>query len=415
MNRIKAVWINYCAQAPGKDKARKGKDGHWEELPGCEKVELSIENQKATATFSIASPPKTKTAYVLQTAFVNGEGNAHFTEVGTFHVTVASAAPSGGKTVASGPTPATVDRALPAPRQLFQQQSWEYLSDLQEFDVKSGPWPVSKNGDLGNPEHRTIQVDGVQSPKGLSMHPPDGHYASVKYRPGKQASVFQAQVALNDSTTFVPAAAVFEVWGDGKRLWQSNPIKEPKRPQECRVDVAGVDVLELRVNATGSHFGLHAVWVEPRVLRDADSRQPPTLAPARAAPSPPPKRPDETDLAPPKPADGLSMNELNRFPERFLDKPVSVKAWLHWAYVGRGTVIELQVVNDNKVRPTNLYFTTTRDLATQWVDNMPRTEQPYRVILTAKYDQQKNGGTYTFKVVKIQVLDAQDKVVKAFE
>jgi hypothetical protein len=38
------------------------------------------------------------------------------------------------------------------------------------------------------------------------------------------------------------------------------------------VDVTGVDVLELRVHAQGSHWGLHAVWIEPRLLETADSQ-----------------------------------------------------------------------------------------------------------------------------------------------
>jgi len=33
----------------------------------------------------------------------------------------------------------------------------------------------------------------------------------------------------------------------------------------------GVDVLELRVIAPGHHIGLHAVWIEPRLLQKADT------------------------------------------------------------------------------------------------------------------------------------------------
>jgi hypothetical protein len=46
---------------------------------------------------------------------------------------------------------------------------------------------------------------------------------------------------------------------------------------------------------------------------------------------------------------------------------------------------------------------------------MPRSERPYRVSLTARYDNKKNGQTYTFKVEKIEVLGANDKVVKEFK
>jgi hypothetical protein len=99
------------------------------------------------------------------------------------------------------------------------------------------------------------------------MHPPDGgEYASASYQLDKQASLFRAEVALNDSTNLIMSAAVFEVWGDGKRLWQSKPINQTRHSHRCRVDVSGVDVMELRVASTGSHVGLHAVWYEPRLL-----------------------------------------------------------------------------------------------------------------------------------------------------
>jgi hypothetical protein len=42
-------------------------------------------------------------------------------------------------------------------------------------------------------------------------------------------------------------------------------------PQEFSLKVAGVDVLELRVIAPGHHIGLHAVWIEPRLLQKSDN------------------------------------------------------------------------------------------------------------------------------------------------
>jgi S1-C subfamily serine protease len=157
------------------------------------------------------------------------------------------------------------------PRKIFERQPRVFLCDLDEIDVKSGPWPVTKNGDLGDPEGRFIQVDGIRSPKGLSMHPPDRDYASISYRLDKQASLLKADVALNDSTTQVADAAVFEVWGDGKPLWHSLPVHNPRRTQKVKVDVSKVDVLELRVKAPNSHLGLHAVWFEPRLLQKPDT------------------------------------------------------------------------------------------------------------------------------------------------
>jgi hypothetical protein len=157
------------------------------------------------------------------------------------------------------------------PRTLFAAGPRVYLSDLEETAVRAGPWPFSNNGVIG-PDRHPIKVNGVPSPKGLGLHPPDSPGdAAVSYRLGRQAAVFKAAVALNDTCAFTFSQAVFEVSGDGKRLWQSAPVGKDTPAQECRVDVSGVDVLELRVASQGSHFGLHAVWVEPRLLQKADT------------------------------------------------------------------------------------------------------------------------------------------------
>jgi hypothetical protein len=154
---------------------------------------------------------------------------------------------------------------------LFAKGPREYLSDFTEFESRIGPWPVSRNGVIG-PDNNPIEVGGVRSPKGLGMVPPDKPgLAYAKYRLGKKAAVFKAAVALNDNAKIVRDQAVFEVFGDDKRLWQSAPVGKGTKAQECSVDVSGVDVLELRVTSTGSHFGLHAVWLEPRLLQKADT------------------------------------------------------------------------------------------------------------------------------------------------
>jgi hypothetical protein len=125
------------------------------------------------------------------------------------------------------------------------------------------------------PERKPIVVDGVPSPKGLGLHPPDKPLAaSARYQLSKQAALFKTKVALNDTATIVHSKAVFEVYGDGKRLWQSAPVGKGTRPQECTVSVSGVDVLELRVYSQGTHLGLHAVWLEPRLLQAADTPDP---------------------------------------------------------------------------------------------------------------------------------------------
>jgi hypothetical protein len=154
---------------------------------------------------------------------------------------------------------------------LFEFGARDYLSDLEQFDVKPGPWPIARNGKIGY-EAREIAVNGHPSPKGMGMHPPEGPgFASVKFRLDKKAAVFKAEGAVNDTPIAVAGRAVFEVLGDGKMLWQSAPVAKGENPAECIIDVSSIDVIELRTRAEGGNFGVNAVWLEPRLLQHADT------------------------------------------------------------------------------------------------------------------------------------------------
>jgi hypothetical protein len=144
-----------------------------------------------------------------------------------------------------------------------------FLADLQEFDVKSGPWPYTKNGQIGDGK-TAIMVTGVVAPRSLGMHPPPRSYSAAKFHLDRQGTLFKATVALNDGARVIAAKAVFEVLGDGRSLWKSALVSRPGQPQECLVDVTGVDVLELRVHSQSTNNGLHAVWLWPRVLPKKD-------------------------------------------------------------------------------------------------------------------------------------------------
>ncbi len=63
-----------------------------------------------------------------------------------------------------------------------------------------------------------------------------------------------------------PEYLTFLVLGDGKVLWKSDLVDTARSVQDCKVDVGGIDVLELRVDCPGSGVNAHAVWLDPRVL-----------------------------------------------------------------------------------------------------------------------------------------------------
>jgi eukaryotic-like serine/threonine-protein kinase len=185
----------------------------------------------------------------------------------------------------------------PAPAsKIFPNGPSRFLCYLPQFDVKAGEWPI-KRGECGN--GKAIKVGGVLSPHGLGMHPPfGGSPASAKYRLNREATLFKATVAVDDSTDWCWSPAVFTVLGDGKKLWSSEHISALKphvRSQECKVLVEGVDVLELRVQAVNGNKGVLAVWVEPQILQKFDSPAAPRDE-AKADEEPPAPGPPKKDV-----------------------------------------------------------------------------------------------------------------------
>jgi hypothetical protein len=152
----------------------------------------------------------------------------------------------------------------------FKNGPREFLSDMPENVIKHGERRFAKNGDLDEGRSK-IKVNGVLSPKGLNMHPPENGFSAVSYRLDKKAAVFRASVALDDKTQKPRNPAVFELLGDGKSLWESKPINKGTPPEECSINVRGVVELELRVHAKPSQWDLWAVWIEPRLLQSADT------------------------------------------------------------------------------------------------------------------------------------------------
>jgi hypothetical protein len=164
----------------------------------------------------------------------------------------------------------------------------QYLSGMEEFGVRVVEGRFAKHGNLGysagRPPSNRIVVDGKESPQGLSMCPASDTYARVRYRLQGMARMFFASAALNDSAGAhrsppgvgrIPTPLTFQVFGDGRLLWKSKPVDEARVVQACKVDVTGVNVLELRVDCPGPGINAQAVWLDPRIepARPAAERQ----------------------------------------------------------------------------------------------------------------------------------------------
>lgn len=163
----------------------------------------------------------------------------------------------------------TPDPDAPLQKKLFSEGPREYLTNLKMSDTKSGPWPVSLNGEVGG--GKTIVVKGKEYSKGIGMHPPDQSHATTTFTIDKKAAILKGGVSLDDGHGHAWGKATFEIYGDGKKLWTSKSINSPN-PEDFEVNVAGVEKIELRVNCDGSSNGVHAVWLNPRILQTKNAK-----------------------------------------------------------------------------------------------------------------------------------------------
>src|SRR5206468_4288721 len=138
----------------------------------------------------------------------------------------------GGNAAAGNPPKEPAHPATNSPYKISPKAT--YLTDMQEFDVQVGPWPLGKHGNVGD-QKKKIVVKGRRSTKGLGLHVPNvGQDARLRYRLNKKAQVFKALGAFNDAPGEPgPGPVRFVVLGDGKELWKSQVLRERGQAESC--------------------------------------------------------------------------------------------------------------------------------------------------------------------------------------
>lgn len=394
MNKIKSASLYVVSAIHFKTKPGPNDKGEWGPLPGARKVEMRVAAGKATATFKLTEAEQKLPMY--QTSFVNGEGKTVVTEPGLLVppllppkvVVVKPASPPGNPMAKANPETKTTPAPMPEGK----------LAPKPE--AKPGPKPTPPNNSVASLPPKPMLDDATAT---LPPLPPDAlpintlnrfpekyagqvvtvrmkmHAGIVGYGDFLVLQVWNENGARPLNLEFTTSRDIFTQWGDevpgGDKTYWVNLTGKVDKKKDGRSYLVTVTKIELLDRAA-------------RVVKTMPS------APA---------------------GNGFSMLVLNRTPDKFLDKPVTFKAQLYPGFVGRGDYIELQVFNENGARPGNLAFTTSRDIAIQWTDEMPRADKAYVVQLTAQYDNKKNGSSYQFKVTRIEVLDPAGKVTRKFE
>ncbi len=154
-----------------------------------------------------------------------------------------------------------IDEAEPARGESTALET-AFLDDLPELPPNIGVGRLGKHGDAGYPGPR-FKVRGAQPSHALSMQPPANGSSSVSYTLDHKWKSVTATAAIADDAKDMQGTLTFKVYGDGKQLWSSRPMRGVGQFQECSLRISNVQTLKLEVNCTGPNREAHAIWVNP--------------------------------------------------------------------------------------------------------------------------------------------------------
>ncbi len=166
-------------------------------------------------------------------------------------------------------TPAIVATALPSTSSLAPNPAAVvYLDDLQEksYDGLNRLYKPGRNA--ADADSLQGAFPGDSPIHSMMMHPPQQNDppeqpARLVYDLAGKYSAFQAVFRARRARTSLLFA---EVWGDGKRLWESGDFGSRQTAgATADVDVRGVRELTLVVRAEKSNATAHALLIEPRL------------------------------------------------------------------------------------------------------------------------------------------------------
>lgn len=148
-----------------------------------------------------------------------------------------------------GTDPAIEDGSL-------SDQPWTYMAN------ELGPVERdSSNGGSGAGDGRSIRLNDVPYAKGLGAHAP----SALEFRTGGACSTFTADVGIDDEVGDA-GSVLFQVWGDGEKLFESGVMTGAMAAEEITVDITGRRSMRLQAVALDTTADDHADWADARVV-----------------------------------------------------------------------------------------------------------------------------------------------------
>jgi hypothetical protein len=168
-----------------------------------------------------------------------------------------AAAPAVGLLIVAG---------LPLARSVWVAGAGEVFVSALPFASSANGWgPVERDGSNGEREHDDggmIAVGGVTYARGLGMHAP----SEVRVDLGGRFSAFRAVVGLDEEALGV-GTVTFQVWADGRQLFDSGRMTSGTPAWPVDIDVSGCRELRLVIGDAGDgNWHDHADWAAARLV-----------------------------------------------------------------------------------------------------------------------------------------------------
>jgi hypothetical protein len=168
-----------------------------------------------------------------------------------------AAAPAVGLLIVAG---------LPLARSVWVAGAGEVFVSALPFASSANGWgPVERDGSNGEREHDDggmIAVGGRCYARGLGVHAP----SEVRLDLGGRFSAFRAVVGPDEEALGV-GTVTFQVWADGRQLYDSGRVTAATPPRPLDVDVSGCHELRLVVGDAGDgNWHDHADWAAARLV-----------------------------------------------------------------------------------------------------------------------------------------------------
>jgi hypothetical protein len=150
------------------------------------------------------------------------------------------------------------------------------LTDLTVSESSNGWGPFEKNrsnGEMNANDGRTISIRGKTYAKGFGVHAP----STLVFKINGRYEAFRSDIGLDDETAG-DGSVIFQVWGDGKKLYDSGTLLGTSALKSVNVNVTGVMELKLVVTSpTANVSSDHADWANPVLIMPATKGELPNV------------------------------------------------------------------------------------------------------------------------------------------